>query len=336
MVFDLARHGARAPLRPELTEGFQVNSGMLTSSGMRQHYLIGRFLRKKYIEDMEFLSPQYNEDEVHVSSTHVPRTIQSARSHMIGLYPPDSSGNIIKGDISKSLPLLNLSDSYVDETRFSIPSKYEPIAVHNNEQKRDTVYSLGACPYLFKKVLSYQADPKNWERFDDYFRPKIYKRLSEFFNYPEEEIFYKKAYELADAIVSMEYEGLVSRQDFSDSEWISIKRLQLPWLVDSVTPLGNKIMVSKLLNPIIEFMLKKIGREYDGRQTTGFRGTEKYIYFSTHDTMISNFLRFFRPENVHPQWVEYASSFIFELWEAEKGGYYLKIFYNNQQLQLPG
>ena len=42
----MARHGARAPLDEEYSKNFSVNGGMLTPSGIRQHYLLGRFIRK--------------------------------------------------------------------------------------------------------------------------------------------------------------------------------------------------------------------------------------------------------------------------------------------------
>ncbi|CAI2371333.1 unnamed protein product [Moneuplotes crassus] len=334
LVFDLSRHGARAPLVEQYSQDFDVNVGMLSASGMRQHYLIGRYLRKKYIEQMEFLSPQYKEDEIHVTSTHLGRTIQSARCHLIGLYPPESSNNQIQGDFEKSMPLMNLSDDYVGNTRYSIPSKYEPIAVHNNEQKRDTVYSLGSCPYLYSKMNARRENPSAWKKFDAYFKPRIYKKIAEYFGLPEQELNYQSTYVLGDALVSLEFEGLFSRENFTEEEWLDVKRLQIPWLIDSVSPLGNKLMVSKLFNPILEFMLMKMGRDHDNRQLTGFRGTEKYIYFSTHDTMIANFLRFFNPENFELEYVDYASGFIFELYKRPNGEYYVKIFYNNSQIKL--
>jgi hypothetical protein len=47
-VNEVCRHGARAPETDTQPEGFPNGKGMLTSSGIRQHYLLGRQLRKRY------------------------------------------------------------------------------------------------------------------------------------------------------------------------------------------------------------------------------------------------------------------------------------------------
>lgn len=338
-VFELCRHGARAPLEEKFTKGYGVEPGMLTPSGMRQHYLIGAYLRRKYVEELGFLNSKYDQDELHVASTHIARTIQSARCHVFGMYPPESSENLLRPDeLYKSLPLLTLSEDYVNGTLHSIPSKYEPIAVNNNEFKRDNIYATGSCPYLLDQIRKRQKDEELWGEFDEYFEERIYPKLAEYFNISVSNIRYHDAYMLGDALVSLQFEGLLEKDSFTDEEWKDVLRLQMPWLLYSVNSLGNRLMVSKLFNPILEFMLWKIGREYDERQTNPYKGTEKYIYYSTHDLMIANFLKFFRPEDFYVDNVKYASNFIFELYKRDdpEEGYYLKIFYNNRQVHFPG
>ena len=44
-VFEVNRHGARAPVIDEEPGLFQVPEGMLTASGMRQRHLLGKFNR---------------------------------------------------------------------------------------------------------------------------------------------------------------------------------------------------------------------------------------------------------------------------------------------------
>ena len=48
-VYEIVRHGARAPLVDEPEGYFQVKSGLLTSVGMRQRYLLGKLNRQRYI-----------------------------------------------------------------------------------------------------------------------------------------------------------------------------------------------------------------------------------------------------------------------------------------------
>ncbi len=56
---------------------------------MRQHYLIGRHLRKQYIEINHLLSLPYNDDELRVYNTVDARTVESVESQLIGLYYED-------------------------------------------------------------------------------------------------------------------------------------------------------------------------------------------------------------------------------------------------------
>lgn len=53
MVVEISRHGARSPI----TQQFNVTQtywpmglGMLTEVGQRQHYLLGREFRRRYVE----------------------------------------------------------------------------------------------------------------------------------------------------------------------------------------------------------------------------------------------------------------------------------------------
>jgi hypothetical protein len=49
-VYELVRHGARAPIVTEPEGYFNVKMGLLTETGMRQRYMLGRYNRQRYIE----------------------------------------------------------------------------------------------------------------------------------------------------------------------------------------------------------------------------------------------------------------------------------------------
>ena len=57
-VFELVRHGARAPLI-YYPGYFDVPTGMLTSEGMRQRYLLGKMNRDKLIDKYDLLDVDY-------------------------------------------------------------------------------------------------------------------------------------------------------------------------------------------------------------------------------------------------------------------------------------
>ena len=59
-VYELVRHGARAPIVPEPEGFFNVKMGLLTETGMRQRYMLGRYNKQRYIERENLLDEELN------------------------------------------------------------------------------------------------------------------------------------------------------------------------------------------------------------------------------------------------------------------------------------
>jgi len=87
-VFELTRHGARAPTAT--ADNYSVAAGMLTPQGMRQRYLLGRYNRKRFTEEYDFISTEDGPEQFLMFSTDVDRTIQSGYSELMGMFTPDS------------------------------------------------------------------------------------------------------------------------------------------------------------------------------------------------------------------------------------------------------
>lgn len=62
----MIRHGARAPGNPDTKGYFEVAPGMLTSSGMRQRYLQGKFNHERYVEEYGMLDRDFNPNQLYV------------------------------------------------------------------------------------------------------------------------------------------------------------------------------------------------------------------------------------------------------------------------------
>nr|CAB3219782.1 lysophosphatidic acid phosphatase type 6-like [Phallusia mammillata] len=62
-------------------------SGQLTGKGADAQFRIGKWLRKRYVEDDKLISQEYVEEEIFVRSSNMRRTVLSARSVLAGLYP---------------------------------------------------------------------------------------------------------------------------------------------------------------------------------------------------------------------------------------------------------
>ncbi|XP_045910274.1 lysosomal acid phosphatase-like [Micropterus dolomieu] len=122
----LFRHGDRSPVKPVPTDPHQESDwpqgfGQLSQEGMRQHFELGQYLRKRY---KGFLNDTYKRQEILVRSTDVDRTLMSAEANLAGLYPP------------------------TDQQVFHPNLKWQPIPVHTVPQSEERLLSfpLGNCP----------------------------------------------------------------------------------------------------------------------------------------------------------------------------------------------
>ena len=96
-VLEHFRHGARGSYKLFDYNGWKdflnekwKGAGELTQLGMRQHYLLGVSIRNKY---KDFISNDFNPNEIYIISTDVNRTLISAYSHLLGMYYKSSSIN---------------------------------------------------------------------------------------------------------------------------------------------------------------------------------------------------------------------------------------------------
>ncbi len=82
-VFEVVRHGSRGPMaymdkEPDKPiNRFHLGIDMLTQTGMRERFTLGRSSRHRYMDKFKLLDPMYNPNQIHVESTNFFRTIQS-------------------------------------------------------------------------------------------------------------------------------------------------------------------------------------------------------------------------------------------------------------------
>lgn len=139
-VLEVFRHGAREPLKDYWNAKDFKHWGELTGVGMRQHYNLGTFLREIYIKKYKFLSEEYDPYEIYVRSTDVNRTIQSAESHLLGLFPlgtgPKLPNNL--DPLFENPPFLK-SFLNLKHHKSALPAKFQPVPLHILPESEDKV-----------------------------------------------------------------------------------------------------------------------------------------------------------------------------------------------------
>ncbi len=154
-AIDLIRHGDRNPIDPIPSAPYQWKEGLgeLTPLGMRQEYELGRKYRHFYVHEKKLLSPSYQAGTLYVRSTDVPRTLMSAESFLLGLYPLGSGPTI------GHFPFLGAA----------LPGRFQPIPIHTVPKSEDSLLSPKIDQVIKENVLSSSAWKENIKRVQPHF-----------------------------------------------------------------------------------------------------------------------------------------------------------------------
>lgn len=163
------RHGARTTWKNSLNSTLtqELGIGNLTGNGVRMHYVLGTQLRKDY---PSLFNDEYNYKDFDILSSPVYRTIQSASSQLLALYPLGTGEKYtLPSDSNLGLPpFAGAAKDF--ESEFALPHGYRPIpyTVENPELDMDFFPSLyHYCPnaekyeinLALKKLEQYKNKP---------------------------------------------------------------------------------------------------------------------------------------------------------------------------------
>ena len=138
MISELFRHGARYTLYNLFNETeVEENNGQLSASGMREHYILGKAVRKAY---PGLFSDVYDHRQFDIVSTHVYRTVESAQSHLMGMYDLMSGANLSVNDDEFLDPPYNKNQHdkvVIKEMPFALNGGFRPIPIFALDTESD-------------------------------------------------------------------------------------------------------------------------------------------------------------------------------------------------------
>ena len=91
MVIGISRTGARYPLKEYTGQDWIKVPGGVNEVGLRQQYLLGRELRKRYAQDTSLLDTDYMPFQFYYTSADDRRSLMSAYAQLAGIYMVSSS-----------------------------------------------------------------------------------------------------------------------------------------------------------------------------------------------------------------------------------------------------
>lgn len=329
---EIFRHGARYPLQycpPDVP-----CTGELTSVGMRQQYNLGKYLKKRYIEDYKLLSEEYNVSELLVKSAIVNRTLDSVNSQLYGLYE-GTGPNILDGVNEKYLnPPIN--ENFENNRKAALPNNFQPIPVQTefifSDFLFEAFYNCKAYSTLFTENISSNFSKeimnKTLPTLEKFKKPMGLTKIPNFL----------EAFGYVDTLLALEYMGKPFPSIFNNEE--DKKNIDLIWKSFMYGVLvgdrnSTKIISSNIMNEIANNM------------NGVFDGVVKYklVMYSGHDVNLASILSTLNVSNATCQleddnkeclsYPAFASSILFELLENETGSEItnsVRIIYNGTPL----
>lgn len=297
-VFDVIRHGDRTPLHviPKASYVWPQGLGQLTPEGMQQEFQRGVEFRKEYVDRTHLLSAHYNNKEIYVLSTNADRTLMSAQSVLLGLYPLGTG------------PVLSESN------QFALPNRFQPVPIHvtakdasNNAENDFSQQEHKALKkYVFnrpdwiQKNAAMQSEMVRWSRATG-FKLKHLSQLRP----------------LGDAlyVYQLHHVPLPAGLNAEDVQRIIALGREV-----SITEYQTKAVADVIGMPLLATINEYL--EKASKQKTPL----KYVLFSAHDTTIMSLMTTLgSPLTEKPP---YGANLKFALYKKDTGGYLIKVTYN--------
>lgn len=325
-VFAITRHGDRAPIRtfPNLFQWQDL--GELTGEGMYQMFEVGKFLRKKYVEDFNFLSSVYNRTEFYARSTEKDRTLMSAQSLLLGLFPPGSGPNRAAGTEFKE--------------HNALPSGIQSVPVHSATKNVDfLLHGYKTCPRIKELRFTVKNSPewKEKELETQEFRERISRavgmtdqvislgKIPSIYHALKAEMTHVKS-ELHD-ISAQDFDKIVELKDFS---------LHRKFCLREMGKLGTGVLLKHIVDTFrwrassvnsTDFVKIEKSPAISGERNTKFR------YYSAHDgTLLSLISAMGLKQNFAIP--HYAAHLLFELYRKNNNSteFHVAVLYNDAPL----
>lgn len=327
-VLEVCRHGSRAPSDPTVCPWDQDGRwdsmwGELSPVGMRMHFLLGSELRQRYVLNQPLLAPEYNATLVYVRSTNLNRTIMSAQSQLMGLFPPPTGPTVPESLADVAVPPITVQKevNIVNGLQGkALPFQFQSTPVHVFPYLDDFVLLPNAACYNLLVYTYTSAEVKAAYANISMSNPWLLAGLQEYIPIPIEDIAGNLS-TIIDSIYCSQAMGY-HLPAFS------------PQLLENATIAFDQIFSIYFQDDLyIRYGSSWFFRDLAEHLEAVMQGTEptKFRLYSAHDTTIGGFLaglQVFR----HKQ-PPFASTLIFEV-SKTNGEFTIRILYNDVPLTI--
>ena len=344
-VFEHFRHGARSSVfidknNIDIYDIKWVGDGELTSVGMRMLYLIGVHIRNKYSNIINNLT---SPNDILVYSTDLNRTIVSAESQLLGMFPPEKGELIDNKYIKLTYPPNKIPEDVQNEInkldKISIPSKIKsiPINFFHKEKKPYLLTEEEDCPRT-KLIKQQNYKKKDVQNFIKNFREKYSDKWMKYFNINDKTVFenYYFLLEVTDHFISSYIHKRKNLKFFEDlginlndyyEECIKFKNISM-YEIETTQEVG--IMAS---SPIFKEMIYYMDEIINSKKIKEpNKKIPKFIMYSGHDYIIAAMQLYLNSVfNIPCFYPGFAANQFFEL-HMINNNFYVQYLYNGELL----
>jgi hypothetical protein len=194
------------------------NAPSLLSVGARQEYIIGRYLRQKYMEDTPILYENYNDFQVMVHSSKYNQNLQSAYALLMGLFLPGSGPSLsAKHAENAVLPMdIDQSDIIASLQEEGLPHFAQVTVIKDEEGAKDYLLdNIHACSSIMGNKRQTREGNEEVKQKEKEFQEVLFKEISEQIK-PSSEINLKMAAEIGREWNNLKYEDYKSDISFTE------------------------------------------------------------------------------------------------------------------------
>eukprot|EP00826_Nyctotherus_ovalis_P020122 TRINITY_DN16293_c0_g1_i6.p1 TRINITY_DN16293_c0_g1~~TRINITY_DN16293_c0_g1_i6.p1 ORF type:complete len:390 (-),score=86.74 TRINITY_DN16293_c0_g1_i6:35-1204(-) len=296
-----------------------------------RHYILGRTLRKRYIEDHKFLSEHYTPGQILVYATDAARTIESAQAQLVGLYGEGMGRFIEPQMIENAVPPNehNYTKWQKKLGRSAVKYGYAEIPVYG---VRDNIMVPSQlCRGISEMVRTYAREngERKKEKSKEFEAKGVYKEVAAAFGVEEEKVNLSNVLTLRDIVISSLWEGHpVKREEVS----LRLKEITDPvdlflsyeyfFKVQYEDRVVHKIIASGFLNKVKELIAEKVEAVRRNAESP-----LKFALFSGHDTMLNAIIMGLKI-NQGDILVPFASAVVLELYQREDKSFIVTVIFD--------
>ena len=353
------RHGARGPyigINPKTHLDFigvpWNTVGELTPLGLRMHYLLGVATKNNY---PDFISDQYNPNELYISSTNVNRTMLSVYSFLKGFYNSDTTNDLTKKQIERGkLSNSNYSSEIEDKMKQignkSLEGGFSEIPVHiiDGTKLEFGLYDGKNCPGIKKYEKENQESERVKKIYNDimkYTNDTFGQYVLKFMNTTDFNFLWNKTnlYYISDTFFSNYFNGRIMQyindtginmEAFYNNSFnvTFIDTYHYTFGIPSTETVY--ISVSPMFRSIFNYMELRIKLDKENKPDEIVANSPRFVIVSGHDTSLAPIDIFMESEfGIDFGMATYASSQTFELWKNGTTGKYSIHYLFNQKLK---